>query len=108
MYDPSQQNGKQRSSPVPLIGPTAGDTPAPPELESCQAAALASTLVFKVDFGESLAFCDAAYPKEHELHEIIYWDSQKFQEEPGLFEAVMKKALIWNARFIYTVGKNLG
>ena len=72
-------------------------------LGRCRQAAQKGQLVLKVDFGVSLAFSDARYHKDHELHEIIYWDAAELQEEPGLFEGVIKKAVEWNAQLIYTI-----
>lgn len=74
-------------------------------VERCHQAALKKQLVFKVDFGTSLVFCDAAYHKDHDLHEIARWDADEFQEEPGLFEGVVRTAVAWDAQFIYTIGK---
>lgn len=74
-----------------------GHSSAPLCVRRCREAAGSARLVFKVDFGISLQFCDAAYPKDHESHEIVYWDADAFQEEPSLFEGIMKKAVEWDA-----------
>lgn len=79
---------------------------APLVVERCRAAARKGRLVLKIDFGECLIFCDARHPVDDPLHEIVYWDTREFQEEPQLFEGIIKKAVGWDAQFIYTIGND--
>ena len=76
---------------------------APSTVERCRRAASRRNLLFKVDLPRSLSFCDAAFPDDHEQHEIVYWDLAEFDERPGLFEGVVTQAVELGAQFIHVV-----
>lgn len=75
-------------------------------VKRCWMAAIRGQLVLKVDFGQSLAFCDAAYPPDNLLlHEIVYWGRAELDEEPDLFARIIQSAVALNAQIIYTLAR---